>query len=319
MPARWTRSTRLPADAAARAVRVFTRASASAYGYTPYQIRRRLGDGEWKRVIGQSLASAGAQGHADDRRPAPRSWPAGSVLAGALGSRTWQVPAADGAPVSVRGHPRLDQAAWRRLLSETARSAATCPGHQAGCRAPCVGLVRSWTASGLARTGGATIAGPAPLQQRWIRPRRRSLDGSLAVASTSRRRRRLRRLLAASSAGATGQWRERSAGRTCSGSGQSPGGGANVEITRRGRRDRRRRRRVAPEPRLVLESIGWRIHTSPAQFQRDRERHEPRWSPPAGPCSASPGATLTTRPAYVIATVRRRPAADAVDPTNRDS
>jgi hypothetical protein len=36
---------------------VFTRGQARACGYTPYQIRRRISDGEWQTVLGAGLAA----------------------------------------------------------------------------------------------------------------------------------------------------------------------------------------------------------------------------------------------------------------------
>ena len=281
---------------AGRQFGVFTHDQAIACGYTPYQIRRRLGDGEWQRVIGQSLASAGLKVTPLIRDRAAQLSVPGSVLAGPSAARTWQVPVADGGQflyVGTHGGSRL---LGVRLLFETPdpRDVSMFQGlptvSRAGAIVDCLRL--------LPEPAAATLLDRA-LQQRWI-----GLD-DLAARIARRRRRhgtpRLRRLLAAVAPGQRSV-AERRLGAILRG-GQITGWKANVEIRDAdgviGVGDV-----VFDRARLVLEVDGLAFHTTPEQFQRDRERQN-RLVAAGWTVLRFTWRDLTSRPAYVLATVRR--------------
>ena len=88
---------------------LFTRRQARDCGFTDYQVRRRLRDGQWQVFLGSVLASAGVR-----RTPAVvdrAAWLAvpGSILAGPSAARLHGIPVVDSRPwLAVPGsaHPR---------------------------------------------------------------------------------------------------------------------------------------------------------------------------------------------------------------------
>lgn len=77
---------RLKAITAAQAG-LFTRAQARACGYSAYQIRRRLGTGEWRRILGSVIAATGVPVTPLLRDRAAQLAVTGSVLAGPSAAR----------------------------------------------------------------------------------------------------------------------------------------------------------------------------------------------------------------------------------------
>jgi very-short-patch-repair endonuclease len=77
---------------AARQQGLFTRAQARACGYSAYQVRRRLGTGEWVRVLGWVLAVAGIRVSVGLRDRAAGLAVPGSVLAGPSAARLHGMP-----------------------------------------------------------------------------------------------------------------------------------------------------------------------------------------------------------------------------------
>jgi putative AbiEi antitoxin of type IV toxin-antitoxin system len=95
---------------------VFSRAQALSCGYSPYQIRRRIRDGEWRVVLGQGLALVGTRitPMAQDRA-AQLSVP-GSVLAALSAARTWQLPVPDEGSFLYVGPHRRTRVAGVHLI-----------------------------------------------------------------------------------------------------------------------------------------------------------------------------------------------------------
>ena len=74
---------------------VFTRGHAQECGFTPYQIRRRLADGEWQVVLGRSLAFAELPITPRVRDRAAQLSSPGSILGGASAARVWRIDTPD--------------------------------------------------------------------------------------------------------------------------------------------------------------------------------------------------------------------------------
>jgi very-short-patch-repair endonuclease len=274
---------------------VFTHGQAVARGYTPYQIRRRLRDGEWQRIIGQSYAAAGLRATPLIRDRAAQLSIPGSVLAGPSAARTWQVPVAEAGQflyVGANGGSRLPGV---RLLYETPdpRDVSLFQGlptiSRAGAIVDCLRLLPESTAT--------TLLDRA-LQQRWI-----GID-DLATRITRRHRRhgtpRLVRLLAAVAPGQRSVAERRLGGMLRAG--RITGWRANVEIHDGagliGIGDV-----VFDRVRLVLEVDGLAFHTTPEQFERDRQRQN-RLVAADWTVLRFTWRDLTDRLAYVLATVR---------------
>jgi hypothetical protein len=72
---------------AARQLGLFTRAQASACGYSPYQVRRRLAAGEWRQVAGPVCVEGRRLPSRAVRTAAAHLAVPGSVLAGPSAAR----------------------------------------------------------------------------------------------------------------------------------------------------------------------------------------------------------------------------------------
>src|SRR5262245_41791787 len=69
-----------------------SRRQAAACGYSAYQIRRRLNDGEWQRVLGSTYAAAGLRVTTAILDRAAQLAVPGSTLAGPSAARTYGIP-----------------------------------------------------------------------------------------------------------------------------------------------------------------------------------------------------------------------------------
>jgi very-short-patch-repair endonuclease len=274
---------------------VFTHDQAVACGYTAYQVRRRLADGEWQRIIGQSLASAGLRTTPLIRDRAAQLSIPGSVLAGPSAARTWQLPVTDRGQflyVGAHGGSRLSGV---RMLFETPdpRDVSLFQGlptvSRAGAIVDCLRL--------LSEPAAATLLDRA-LQQRWI-----GLDELAARVARRRRRHGTPRLLRLLAAVAPGQRSvaERRLGAILR-DGHVTGWRANVEI-----RDGAGLIGIVDVAfdlvRLVLEVDGFAFHTTPEQFEGDRQRQN-RLVAAGWTVLRFTWRDLTNRPAHVLATIQ---------------
>jgi very-short-patch-repair endonuclease len=274
---------------------VFTHDQAVARGYTPYQIRRRLSDGEWQRIIGQSFASAGLRVTPLIRDRAAQLSVPGSVLAGPSAARTWHVPVPDDGQFLYVGANGGSRVPGVRLLFETPhpRDVSLFQGLPTICRPgailDCLRL--------LPESSATTLLDRA-LQQRWI-----SVD-ELATRIGRRRRRhgtpRLVRLLTAVAPGQRSV-AERRLGGILRG-GQVTGWKANVEV-----RDDAGVIGIGDVvfdlAKLVLEVDGLAYHTTPERFERDRRRQN-RLVAAGWTVLRFTWRDITDRPAYVLATIQ---------------
>lgn len=74
---------------------LFTRAQATACGYSEFQIRHRLRSGDWQHVLGRALAPAGLKVTTSLRDRAAQLSVPGSVLAGASAARVGRIAIPD--------------------------------------------------------------------------------------------------------------------------------------------------------------------------------------------------------------------------------
>lgn len=97
---------------------VFSRTQARECGFSNYQIRRRLDDGEWQLVLGAGLALAGLKVTPLIRDRAAQMTVPGSVLGGFSAARTWQLPVPDGGPFLYVGPHGRRRFAGAHLIYE---------------------------------------------------------------------------------------------------------------------------------------------------------------------------------------------------------
>ncbi len=280
---------------ASRQFGVFTHDQAIASGYTPYQIRRRLGAGDWQRIIGQSFASAGLRVTPLIRDRAAQLSVPGSVLAGPSAARTWQVLVVDAGPFLYVGTHGGSRVPGVRLVFETPDPADVSLFQglptisRAGAIVDCLRL--------LPEPAAATLLDRA-LQQRWI-----GIDDLTARIARRRRRHgtpRLERLLAGVAPGQRSV-AERRLGGILRG-GRVSGWNANVEICDGagliGIGDV-----VFDLVKLVLEVDGLAFHTTPERFERDTQRQN-RLVVAGWTVLRFTWRDIADRPAYVLATIR---------------
>jgi very-short-patch-repair endonuclease len=275
---------------------VFTRAQARACGFTRYQIRRRLEDGDWKRVAGSGLALAGLKITPLVRDRAAQLSVPGSVLGGLSAARTWQLPVPDRGTFLYVGPHGAARWSGVRPIYETpaARDVSLFNGMPTVGRAP--SIVDCLRLLGMAE---ATALLDRALQAGWVTVE--ELDRRIR----SRRRRignaQLRGLLEGVRGG------ERSAGerrltlllRTA----RITGWEANVDI-----RDDEGLIGVGDlvfrEAKLVVEVDGLAYHVTPERFERDRRRQN-RLVAAGWTVLRFTWRDLTERPGYVVDSVRR--------------
>ena len=275
---------------------VFTRMHARAYGYSAYQIQRRIRAGEWQQILGSSLAAAGMAITPQVRDRAAQLVVPNSILAGPSAARTWQVSVPDERPYLYVGRAGGSRATGVRLIYETPdpEDVSLYMGlptiSRAAAVVDCLRL--------LAEPAALALVDRA-LQQRWL-----TLEDLVARA----RARvglpgapQLRRIVRKVSGGARSTAERllhkvfRQAGIT--------GWAANVGITDGagviGVVD------VAfDRQRLVIEVDGWAFHSTPERFQRDRQRQN-RLTAAGWTVLRFTWRDLTERPEYVVETVRR--------------
>jgi hypothetical protein len=273
---------------------VFTRAQAHECGFTPYQIRRRLADGEWQVVLGRSLAFAELRITPLVRDRAAQLSIPGSILGGASAARTWQIPVPDDRPclyVGPHGHARLsgvrvlyewpDPASVRLFqgLPTVSRACAVLDCLRFGSEVDAVTLL------------------DRALQKRWLTME--DLTHRIRSSVGRREAARLRRLAAGARGG------ERSAGeRLFTGlltRSRIGGWVTNVEIY-----DDRGLIGLADvvfrKARLIVEIDGWAFHTAPDRFQHDRARQN-RLVAAGWTVVRFTWRDLTERPDHVLRTV----------------
>lgn len=281
---------------AGRQFGVFSRAQAHASGFSTYQIRRRLHDGEWQTVLGNGMALAGLTVTELVRDRAAQLSVPGSILGGPSAARTWQLPVPDPRPCLYIGANGRTRVTGIRLIREepSAQDVSMFQGlPTTGRSCAVVDCLRF-----LPEPAALTFLDRA-LQQGWIsltelvdrvhgRSGRRghaalvTLVHAVASGERSAAERRLATLLR--DAGITG-WR------------------LNAEV-----RDDRGLIGVADvlfgQARVVVEVDGWAYHSTPDRFQRDRERQN-RLVAAGWTVLRFTWRDLTHHPERVIATVLR--------------
>jgi very-short-patch-repair endonuclease len=275
---------------------VFTRSQARAYGYSEYQVRRRLNAGEWQVVLGSALSLGGLAVTPSIRDRAAQLSVPGSVLGGPSAARTWRLPVPDPTPCLyvgrngrsgfagvrlIRDMPEVRDVSLYQGLPTTSRSLAVidCLRFLPDPAALSLlerALQRGWldldelTARVHARAGRGDRA-------KLIR-----LHSQVRGGERSEAERRLTGLLRA--AGITG-WQVN--GAVCDDQGLI--GVADVLFRR---------------ARLVIEVDGWAYHSTPDRFQRDRERQN-RLVAAGWTVLRFTWRDLTDHPERVVATLRR--------------
>jgi len=250
---------------AARRFGLFTRRQALACGYSTYQIRRRLNDGEWQRVLGSTFAAAGVRVTTAILDRAAQMAVPGSTLAGPSAARTYGIPVPDKGQYLYIGRRGSTRVRGVRLLYETPdrRDVQLDQGLPVVCRSlamvDCLRL--------LPMSEAITLLDRA-LQQGWLTmpdllartaqrlgrpgaPRLVSLVRLVRSGERASSERLLTRLLRRA---------------------RITGWVTNVEI----RDDLGRVVGVGDvvfeRERLVVEIDGWAFHSTPDRFQRDRTR-----------------------------------------------
>jgi very-short-patch-repair endonuclease len=273
---------------------VFTRAQARECGFTPYQVRRRIADGEWQVVLGRSLAFAELRITPLVRDRAAQLSIPGSILGGASAARTWQIPVPDDRPCLYVGRHGGTRLAGVRLIyaSPDPKDVSLFQG------LPTVGKAAAIVdcLQHLPEAAATTLLDRA-LQRRWIdiedlarRIRRRTgrvgspkLTRLLAGVRGGERSTAERRFTGLLRRAGIGGWR------------------ANVAIhDDRGLIGEADVAFIAE--RLVIEIDGWAFHTTPERFQRDRARQN-RLVAAGWTVVRFTWKDLTDRPDYVLATV----------------
>jgi very-short-patch-repair endonuclease len=275
---------------------VFSRAQARQCGFSNYQIRRRLANGEWQLVLGAGLGLAGLKVTPMVRDRAAQLSVPGSVLGGFSAARTWQLPVPDGEPVLFVGpHGRSRLAGVRLVYERPARRdvyqfqglpALTRPAAVVDC------LVRL-------RRAEASMFADRALQAGWI-----GVDDLVRRIGSRVARRGVESLIDVM-AGVVGGERsvaERRLTDLLRGA-RITGWEANAEI-----RDEAGLIGVGDvvfaTAKLVVEVDGWAFHVTPERFQHDRQRQN--WLVTAGwTVLRFTWRDLTERPDYVVASVRR--------------
>jgi very-short-patch-repair endonuclease len=275
---------------------VFTRGQARACGYSQYQIRRRIADGEWKVVLGAGLAPTALTVTAVARDRAAQLSVPGSTLGAFSAARTWQLPVPDqGSFVYVGPHGRRRVRGVTMIYTEPdRRDVYRFQGLPALIRPAAIvdSLVRLSPAQAEAFLDRALQVGWISVEELARRVRSRlGQHGTPHVPGLVR--------------GVTGG--ERSAGeRRLTGllcGARITGWEANVDI-----RDDEGLIGVGDlvfrEARLVVEVDGLAYHVTPERFQRDRQRQN-RLVAAGWTVLRFTWRDLTERPGYVVASVRR--------------
>jgi very-short-patch-repair endonuclease len=281
---------------AARQFGVFSRRQARECGFTAYQIRRRVTEGEWQVVLGSGLAVEGLHVTPMARdRAAQLSLP-GSILAGPSAARTWGIePVGESVQlyVGVHGQARLPgvMAIYQSPDPRDVSLFNGLPTTNAACAV--VECLR-----GMAEPAAVELLDRA-VQRGWI-----TIDDFARRIGAGTGRRGTRRLLALLSLARAG---ERSAAeRLLTGALRRAGiqgWRANVEI-----RDCAGVIGIADvafeAARVVVEVDGWAYHSGPDRFQRDRTRQN-RLVAAGWTVLRFTWSDLRYRPMNVITSIRR--------------
>jgi very-short-patch-repair endonuclease len=275
---------------------VFSRAQAQACGYSAYQIRRRIADGEWQLVLGTGLALAGLKITPMVRDRAAQLSVPGSVLGAYSAARTWQLSVPDEGSYLYVGPHGASRVAGVRLIYDMPRGRDICLFQGMPTLNRPAAIVDCLAALG--RQPARTLLDRS-LQQGWLTvdelvcrtvarvgrrgtPQLRSLLDGVVGGERSAGERRLTELLRAA---------------------RITGWEANAEI-RDGDRLIGVGDVVFASAKLVVEVDGLAFHVTPERFQRDRQRQN-RLVAAGWTVLRFTWRDLTERPSYVVASVRR--------------
>jgi very-short-patch-repair endonuclease len=274
---------------------VFTHQQARSCGFSAYQVRRRLNEGEWQRVLGSAYAFAGLQVTAWVRDRAAQLCVPGSILAGPSAARSWQLPVPLDRPYLYIGQHRGTRLRDVGLFYEDldAREVTCFEGAATTMRPRAViDCLRV-----LPHQQGSTLLDRA-LQQGWVRLE--DLSQWVQARPAQRGTPRVLRLLRRTSAGTHSAGEERLAALLRKTG--IRGWQANVPIYDEhgliGYGDM-----VLQERKLVIEADGWAFHVTPERFQQDRERQN-RLVTAGWTVLRFTWSDLTEKPERVIATIR---------------
>jgi very-short-patch-repair endonuclease len=274
---------------------LFTRAQATAAGYSAYQIRRRLGSGEWQTVLGDVFAPGAVPVTAVLRDRAAALAVPGSVLAAASAARLLGIEVPDRGTYLWIGSRRQPALVGVRYLRDplSRRELMRAEG------VPVTGFARTVTdcLRFLPESAGARFLDRA-LQAGWVTQADVVRQAHALVGR--RGAPRLAKLAHQASAGAHSA-AERLAVTLLRRAGLT-GWKANLAIVDPagliGVGDL-----VFTKVRLLVEIDGWAFHSAPDQFQRDRSRQN-RLVAAGWTVLRFTWLDLTERPDHVVATIR---------------
>ncbi|GAA0921923.1 type IV toxin-antitoxin system AbiEi family antitoxin domain-containing protein [Virgisporangium aurantiacum] len=281
--------------AAARHLGLFTRADAMRCGFSEYQVRRRLGSGEWQRVYGKVFAFQGRQVTPLIMAAAAQLTVPGSVVAGPSAALWYGLPA-DGTIRWLWTGPRgRASVPGVRILRDPLAKADICRADGI----PITSTDRTvFDCLRLLPEDAAMQVMDRAIQQGWTN--HGEMVRRLHDHAGRRGAPRLVRLIRAAGAGAHSAAERRAAALLRSAG--ITGWAANVEIRDRagliGYGDL-----VFAAARLVVELDGWAFHSDAVRFQRDRTRQN-RLVAAGWTVLRFTWADLHDRPEGVIATIR---------------